>query len=425
MRIRIMLILLAVMGLMVMAGCGGKRAYVRPETNLPISHEGTLVEVVSACEWMVTTAGIGEGKKEHLDSLANQDARKAAIHFIVLGGTDPLVQTESERKRFDLIKEELFLPHNFRPFILFESPQYDTRVMIERKEKLKIEKKFTVDRCRIQKWLAERGIVEPPDEVDLGMPFVAVLPMARQGENPVELLQTDQDALHAATVIESHLTALQYDVTVPTQREGLANLVTVSKYLKNAQTDNEYVAASSIGSDIHIVFDMQMTAREVAATVTRKVTANIRAYETTTARLLGSETGYSAERPSPITVLIEEAINDAIAKVLSRIQAYWKNDLERGIQYKIHFALSPALPTDTKTRIKYAVHDVLKARCKIVKPVISTENNFDYQVWVDPDDISDFLSLQRYIDVDIRSEIPQVQLSEVVSNRKLVIYELK
>jgi hypothetical protein len=46
---------------------------------------------------------------------------------------------------------------------------------------------------------------------------------------------------------------------------------------------------------------------------------------------LGTETGYSPERVGvPDAALIEEAMNFAIDRVLSRINAYWKDDISTG-----------------------------------------------------------------------------------------------
>ena len=54
--------------------------------------------------------------------------------------------------------------------------------------------------------------------------------------------------------------------------------------------------------------------------------------------MLGSETGYSQGRSGDQKVSIEEAMNDAIAKVLSRVNQYWKKDLKRSNNEAIYNA---------------------------------------------------------------------------------------
>jgi len=52
--------------------------------------------------------------------------------------------------------------------------------------------------------------------------------------------------------------------------------------------------------------------RYVGSTEYRKAVVAARAYETTTARLLGTETGYSGEYAVPEEAVVEEAIKGAI-----------------------------------------------------------------------------------------------------------------
>lgn len=412
-----------------LTACGGS-VYIPRETNLPISSEATLVEVVSACEIMVLAAGIGEGEEKHLDSLASLDARKSAVLFALKGGTDPLLQTQPERSRFGLIQEDLFAGDNFRKYVSYEQSEYDLRVFIEGKAKLRVKRHFKINRCNLQQYLVDNGIIEELVAKELGMPQIAVIPISLTDEDPVTLLKQDPDKYHAATVIESHLTTLGYDVVLLSQSQQLDDLIRVAKYFKEAQTDNEYLTATCIGADIYITFTVQVESGMVGGQETRKAISTVKAFETTTGRLLGSETGYSgthqrnadlASRPA----VIEAAINDAVGKVLSRVQAYWKKDMDRGLQYKLHFALDAGLTPSVKEETKFAVHRILKDRAKIIKPKISTENNFDYLIWVDPEEISDFVDLQMQLKSDFRRAMPSVSIVEVFSNMKLVIYELK
>ena len=61
----------------------------------------------------------------------------------------------------------------------------------------------------------------------------------------------------------------------------------------------------------------------------------MRAFETTTARLLGAETGYSDESAAPATALVEAAMTNALDNVMSRINSYWQDDIKNGLQYKV------------------------------------------------------------------------------------------
>ena len=133
-----------------------------------------------------------------------------------------------------------------------------------------------------------------------------VIPAVPKGGNPVELLQTNPKIRHAASVVESFLTARQYDVVVPEAQENLENLNSAQMSLGDREEDFGYQLALSIGSDIYITYSGGV---ESAGYGTEKYSMNVRAYETTTARLLGTETGYSQARKGEVMVSIEEAMN--------------------------------------------------------------------------------------------------------------------
>ena len=70
--------------------------------QLPVSRQAKLVEVVSSSEVMIEATGIykGKGKKsKHKKkdvekngvSKAILDSKRAAIHFLLFGGTDPII----------------------------------------------------------------------------------------------------------------------------------------------------------------------------------------------------------------------------------------------------------------------------------------------------------------------------------------------
>ena len=81
-------------------------------SQLPVSKEAKLVEVVSSSEVMVEATGIYNGvgkkdkhKKKDVDKKglegATLDARKSALYFVLFGGTDPLISSPEERQNFN------------------------------------------------------------------------------------------------------------------------------------------------------------------------------------------------------------------------------------------------------------------------------------------------------------------------------------
>jgi hypothetical protein len=164
-----------------------------------------------------------------------------------------------------------------------------------------------------------------------------------------------------------------------------------------------------------------MQTRNVGGSTVRKAIVGVRAYETTTARLLGTETGYSEERPVADLVVIEEAIHGAIDKVLSRINAYWKQDLERGVQYKLVASIQGDFNSDEREDIAFAMSRAIKQNCKLSKENIATERTLDYLVWVDPNQITDSRDLYAALRRDFPTEFRQGELRSINITRKLIL----
>lgn len=228
---------------------------------------------------------------------------------------------------------------------------------------------------------------------------------------------------HAGNVIESYLTARQYDVVVPEQQLDLADLAKAQQSLKDVQEDYSYQLALSIGSDVYITYEVNIQEDKLN---TRKAVVSVRAYETTTARLLGTETGYSPSAQSAPMVLIENAINDAIDKVLSRIMDYWKDDLTRGIQYKLIINISTEFDEDQAEEISFVFMDLLEelTRKGKYKENIVTSQTLDYLLWCDPAEYDRSTKLYRRIKQKFEDDFDEGELKRVNINRKMVLLEI-
>ncbi len=407
-------------------------------TNLPRSREGTLIESVSAAEVMVRAAGIGYWEKgmskwrdldKYLLSDAENDARKAAVYFVLFGGTDPLLGQEAERTAFARIEEGFFALDNIRKFIAWEGEELLKRVKkpIESKKKyeLHIEKGYKINKQAVQDYLTSEGILPARVEVveALGLPFVMVIPAVGKGENPIATLQSNPNLSHAAKVVESYLTARGYDVVVPEQQQDLSALALAQQSVEGLEEDYSYQLALSIGSDIYITYEVNIQDDRMG---TRKAVVNVRAYETTTARLLGTETGYSPSAQVAPMVLIENAVNDAVDKVLSRLMAYWKDDIGRGVQYKLIVSIAPGFDEEQAEEIAFLFTDLLAgvAKNKRFKENIVTGSTLDYLLWCDPDEYGQSTKLYRTIKKSFGDGFADGTLRKININRKMLLLKV-
>ncbi len=396
------------------------------QSNLPKSREASFVESYSPTEWMVKAAGIGSGKKKYREQRAIEDARKCAVYFCLYLGTDPILGTLDEKNRFADIEEDFFRLDNINKYISWESEEFTKRVKISGGKELKIEKVFRVNVGLLKQDLVNRGIITamPDLAAEVGLPQIMVLPEVPKGENPLEALEKRADLKHAARAIESYLTAKRYEVIVPEQQDFLNNYGETMKLVEGAGEDLSYKIALSVGSDVYITYSLSIERRYVGSTEQKKASVSVRAYETTTARLLGTETGYSYERPSPDEVVIEEAIHDAVDKVLSRINAYWKEDLTRGVQYKIIFNITGSFDDDQIEEIQFAVSDIIDAFASRSKENVVTDQTMDYLIWVKPREFKKARDIYRAVKEDFADEINYAKIKRLQMNRKLLLLEI-
>ena len=403
-------------------------------SQLPVSKQATLVESVSSSEVMIEATGIYKGKgksdrKKKKDvekngmSGAAMDAKKSAVYFVLFGGTDPLLSTVDEKQKFGAHEGFFFNKDNVSNYITYEDTQVIKKLKTDGGKGLKLVKRFKVNKELLTKDLEARSILAARSDLadTIGNPFIMVLPSVQKGKSPIDALRTNPAYKHAAAVVESYLTARQYDVIVPEQQESMESLNAAQMDLGDREEDYAYQLALSVGSDVYIEFS---GVEEDAGYGTKKYALTVRAYETTTARLLGTETGYSQGRKGELMVSVEEAMNDAIDNVLSRITNYWKKDVDRGIQYKLIFNISTDFDEDQIEEIQFALMDAIEEMSKSSKENIVTNQTVDYLIWCDPKKYDKSSKVYRYVKKYFKKEETEGTLRKVNVNRKMILLKV-
>ncbi len=399
--------------------------------NLPESREATFVEANGSAEVLVKAKGIGGAsglfgfKEEESLKLAEADARKSAVYFVLYGGAglDGILRTDEEKSKFQPYQNEFFTNDNVPKFISWEASGFDSRVKMAGGEKLKVEKQFRVNVKAIKDALIQRGIIASVQEVaeEIGLPTLMALPAVKPGESPLDMLQRDPLLKQGAATIESYLTAKKYDVIAPDQAAQIYQQQKGQMTLKGTDEDMSYAIALSVGSDVYITYTIDMETRSVGSSDVHKASVSVRAYETTTARLLGTETGYSEESAAPQDALIEAAITNALNNVMARINSYWADDMKNGVQYKVVFTITGKFDADTKDDLSPAALLSLKKLCNRVKENVVSDKTMDYLVWVTNQDYQNpslfFVALKK----EFAQNFAQGKLRKVSANRKLMM----
>ena len=400
----------------------------------PNSKQALLIETISSSEVMIEATGIynGVGKRDRhkkKDAKKNglvralEDAKRTAIYFLLFGGTDPLLKDREEQNNFQKYESFFYNIKNISKYITYEDSKLIKKINIDGGKGLKIVKRFKINKKILRSDLEIKNVIKTRFDLvsQLGNPLILVLPSVKKGESPINILLEDLTYRHAASVIESYLTSRQYDVVVPEQMEALEALNTAQLELGDREDDYAYQLALSIGSDIYIEFS---GIEEKAGYGTNKYAANVRAYETTTSRLLGAETGYSQARKGELLLCVEEAMNDAVDKVLSRITSYWKEDLSQGVQYKLVLNMASDFDEDQIEEIQFVLMDVIEKMTNKSKENILTSQTMDYNIWCDPREYNKSSKVYRNLKKSFKSEDVEGSINKININRKMILLKV-
>lgn len=399
--------------LLVLFIVAGRTVYAQ----VPKSQEATFVESYSPTEVTLKAKGIGFNVDE-----AERDARKCAVYFLLYSANDAILQTPAEKEAFKAIEQEFFTDANINNYITFMSNSILSKVKLQ-DGSVKVEKLIRVNREKLKEDLVAKGAIAGTKDLAAiaGNPFIMVLPEVPKGQSPIAALQRDPNIKKGAEVIESYLTARRYEVRVPEQQDAVNDLVSAKKAVAGIQDDIAYKLALSIGADIYISYNVKIEQGSIG----KKASVGCRAYETTTARLLGTETGYSPERPDvPEAALIEEAMNFAIDRVLSRINAYWKEDISSGRQYKVIFRITGKF--DDPDDLTDALEDVLKEVTTKRKNNATTKETADWILWQNSyeSERDFFKAISKAFESNKDIKKLGAKLKRININRKLMLLEI-
>jgi hypothetical protein len=377
-------------------------------SNLPVSHEASFKEAYNASE--VTIKATGRGAD---DKATDIDLKRAAVWFILEGGTDPVLNTPESKTAFAPIAESFYDINNISKYVTWEAQKVDAQMKTA--DGLKRTKAIRINKGAIQADLSAKGVIKAVSDLRdaLGNPTIMVIPECKTGESPIKVFDTNNLARHAAGVIESRLTAKQYDVIVPRGQDQLAQMTEMQGQLAEQDADPAYQLALTLGSDVYIVFSGMIE--------NSKASVVVKAYETTTARLLGTETGYSKARPGAnMEPLVEEAVSDAIDRVLQRITNYWTEDLKKGIQYKVIFKIDNTIGKAGVQDVQDEIGGVLDDNFKTKENII-TDKTMDYNIWAKPSEFDKSSKIERFI----RREVKGSKISKLNVNKKLIILKVE
>jgi len=396
-----------------LALAGALHAHKPAKAPRPTGNEASFAESFSPVEVTIKATGLGDEPE-----LAEFDIPRVAIQFVLFKWSDKLITNDDENRRAQGVLDEIY--SNPKRFVTWTADRVtSTRRLPD--DRYEVTRMIRINKGELTEFLVKKGVLESRQELaqGAGNPVILVIPDAPKGKSPLDVFDSNPLAQQCAGAIESYLTQRQYEVVSPRGQEQIGQQVQMIGSIKSPDEDQSYQIALATGADVYVVF-----AGEVAATAGgRKASLVVKAYETSTARLLGTETGYSQTRSNATDgVLVEEATNDAIDKVLQRVNNYWKTDSDRGIQYKVVVRFNGNFGADRRQDLSDALAELLEQEFPDHKVNVATDKTEDYLVWAPKNRVAGTSAVSRTFRKKL--ELPGVKVREVLRNRKLLILEL-
>ena len=252
---------------------------------------------------------------------------------------------------------------------------------------------------------------------DIGTPIIMVSPNLTLKDGVPDLSSESPYSRTTAEAINGYLTKKNYEVKSVDGQAELSSILQMQSDIANTEDDLSYLASVALDADIYIKYTPEVTNDEVSVEVS--------AYETSTARLLGSQSAVVRNNGHTSKININSNIGAAVRKAMpgleQKILGYWKMDLAKGTQYKVVVNIKGEYSDSQTEDLHDAIMKGLKSNFSSVKVNVMTAKTLDFVIYANP--------LQYKDSQEVYSKIRQIlkPIAETKKNnitRKLILMEL-
>ena len=267
---------------------------------------------------------------------------------------------------------------------------------------------------------AEYSKVEKEGNKNVPKPVIMVLP-TKNGNGLSSLQQVTSDPFSKATMdgINDYLAHKHYEVKSLEGSTELDHIIQLQNDIAGNDEDLAYIASLTLNADIFIRYSGKMDSKGF-------VTVELKAYESTTARLLGSQSSSinSHGRTSPVDqqANLKSAAKKAMPSIEKQILDYWKDDLNFGTQYKVVMNITGSYSDSDLEDLQDQITQKLKKTFNKVKINSMTAKTIDLVVYADPVKFEDVNEVYRTIR---QATKPLAETKKLNITKKLIVMEVK
>lgn len=251
-------------------------------------------------------------------------------------------------------------------------------------------------------------------------PIIMILPEV-QAKGAASLQQVADNPFAKATMegITDYLAQKHYEVKSLEGSTDLENIIQMQNDIAGNSEDLAYLAGLTLDADIFIKYSGFIDNNGF-------VTVNIKAYETTTAKLLASKSSSidSHGRLSPIDkqANLKSAAKKAMPSIEKQLAAYWKDDVKLGVQYKVIMNITGEYSDSELENLQDEIPQNLKQKFNKVKVNSMTSKTIDLVVYADQQKFDGVNDVYREIRVSLKNLVETKKLN---ITKKLIVMEIK
>jgi nucleoid DNA-binding protein len=342
------------------------------------------------------TEVIARGTWDHVEG-AIVEAKMNAMWAVI----NTLAQTDEEKRKIEANKVKIF--SNPDKYVRQEGGIKRTRTPDGR---INVEMKVIVRKKLLEDDLVSAGLIQKREEI------IEVL------ENPSIVVIPDEKVKNQGWVefgvneVNSYFTTKKFEILNPDTIDKLYQMAEQIGIIEGLPQDPAAKIALSVGADIYVVVEGKFEEGQVGKDRTTKAAASLKAFETTTGRLIGSSTGFSKEviaGPGKDRVTLSEAIRDAADKLITQIMDYWKSDIKKGKQFLI-FVYGSFENLQRQAEITSAIKNISAD----YKREVASKNLMTFRVWYKGKSDEIIFSLQDELSKR------NLKLTPTMQNRKMI-----
>ena len=248
-------------------------------------------------------------------------------------------------------------------------------------------------------------------------PVIMVSPVLSMKDGVPDLSAESPYSRTTAEAINGFLTKKNYEVKSIDGQSELSSILQMQSDIANTEDDLSYLASVALDADIYIKYTPEVTNEEVSVEVS--------AYETSTARLLGSQSAVVRNNGHTSKININSNIGAAVRKAMpgleQKILNYWKMDLAKGTQYKVVANIKGEYSDSQTEDLHDAIMKGLKGNFSSVKVNVMTAKTLDFVIYANPIKYRDSQEVYSKIRQIFK---PIAETKKINITRKLILMEL-